>query len=229
MSVPKRLVPVAGVCLAVVLGSVGVKLLASGEAEPPEAPTAGHVAAEGGSATPTPRTTQARAPSRPASGPKGVPDRIAGPVLPESLPVSLRIPRLGVASPLVQLRLDSTGAMEVPQDPAVAGWYALGPSPGALGPAVIAGHVTWNGVPAVFSGLARLRTGDTVAVRREDGRTALFVVTRVVQVSKKAFPTQAVYGAVDHAALRLITCGGTYDQARHRYLDNVVVFARFVR
>ena len=34
------------------------------------------------------------------------------------------------------------------------------------------------------------------------------------------------YGAIDHAGLRLITCGGTYDAARHRYLDNVVVFAR---
>jgi len=37
---------------------------------------------------------------------------------------------------------------------------------------------------------------------------------------------QEVYGAIDHAGLRLITCGGTYDAAKHRYLDNVVVFAR---
>jgi sortase (surface protein transpeptidase) len=158
-----------------------------------------------------------------------VPDRIAGPVLAESLPVSVRIPRLDVVSPLVELRLDDVGAMEVPQDPAVAGWYALGPTPGALGPAVIAGHVTWNGVPAVFYRLARLRVGDTVFVRREDGGTAVFAVTRVLQVPKKAFPTQAVYGAVDRAALRLITCGGSYDRAHHRYADNVVVFARLVR
>jgi hypothetical protein len=31
-------------------------------------------------------------------------------------------------------------------------------------------------------------------------------------------------GAIDHAGLRLITCGGTYDAARNRYLDNVIVF-----
>ena len=43
---------------------------------------------------------------------------------------------------------------------------------------------------------------------------------------KSQFPTHAVYGAIDHAGLRLITCGGTYDAASHRYLDNVVVFAR---
>ena len=42
------------------------------------------------------------------------------------------------------------------------------------------------------------------------------------------FPSEAVYGAIDHAGLRLITCGGTYEAARDKYLDNVVVFARLV-
>ena len=48
----------------------------------------------------------------------------------------------------------------------------------------------------------------------------------MTQFSKSRFPTRAVYGPIDHAGLRLITCGGTYDAARSRYLDNVVVFAR---
>jgi hypothetical protein len=65
-----------------------------------------------------------------------------------------------------------------------------------------------------------------VTVTREDGRTAVFTVTRVAQFSKSRFPSRAVYGATDHAGLRLITCGGTYDAARHTYLDNVIVFAR---
>ena len=114
--------------------------------------------------------------------------------------------------------------METP-DPAVAGWFTGGPTPGALGPAVITGHVTWNG-PAVFHRLGTLRRGDQVTVTREDGKTAVFTVSRVARFSKSRFPSRAVYGAIDHAGLRLITCGGTYDAARHRYLDNVVVFAR---
>jgi hypothetical protein len=48
----------------------------------------------------------------------------------------------------------------------------------------------------------------------------------VAQYSKSQFPIQAVYGAIDHAGLRLITCRGTYDAARNRYLDNVIVFAK---
>jgi sortase (surface protein transpeptidase) len=116
--------------------------------------------------------------------------------------------------------------MDVPEDPADAGWFSRGPTPGALGPAVIAGHVTWNGAPAVFHRLGTIRRGDQVAVIRKDEKTAVFTVTRVAQFSKSRFPSRAVYGTIDHAGLRLITCGGTYDAARHTYLDNVIVFAR---
>lgn len=153
-------------------------------------------------------------------------DEVAGPVLPESDPVVVSIPRLGVRSGLVRLGLDSRREMEVPRDPAMAGWFSRGAAPGALGPAVIAGHVTWNGTPGVFYRLGTLRGGDRVAVTRMDGATAVFVVGRVARYSKARFPSRAVYGAIDHAGLRLITCGGAYDASRHRYEDNIVVFAR---
>ena len=112
----------------------------------------------------------------------------------------MAIPRLHIASPLVQLGIDDLGAMEVPDDPADAGWYRLGPPPGALGPAVIAGHVTWNQVPAVFFRLSEVRPGDVVEVTRADGRLAVFEVTAVRLFDKTEFPTRAVFGPVDHAA-----------------------------
>ncbi len=71
-----------------------------------------------------------------------------------------------------------------------------------------------------------MRRGDQVLVTREDGITADFAVTRVARFSKSRFPREAVYGSIDHAGLRLITCGGSYDAARNSYADNVVVFAR---
>ena len=174
-----------------------------------------------------------RLPARPSPPPNDLQERAdhlrdqtKGLVLPESHPVAVSIPKLGVQSRLVDLGLDADGAMEVPQDPAGAGWFSGGPAPGALGPAVIAGHVTWNGAPAVFHRLGTMRRGDQVTVTRKDGKTAVFTVTRVARFSKSRFPSRAVYGPIDHAGLRLITCGGTYDAARHSYLDNVVVFAR---
>lgn len=175
-----------------------------------------------------PASTKAKAYPRRSStrpGQRFIPDRITGPVLPESDPISVSIPRIDARSPLLRLGLDARGELEVPQDPAQAGWFILGAAPGALGPAVIAGHVTWNGAPGVFYRLGSMRPGDQVRVRRRDGRTAIFTVDRVARFPKSRFPTKAVYGAIDHAGLRLITCGGTYDASRHRYLDNVVVFA----
>jgi hypothetical protein len=155
-------------------------------------------------------------------------DRITGLVLPESDPVTVSIPRIGARSKLVELGLDKYGAMEVPREAADAGWFTRGPAPGALGPAVIAGHVTWNGAPGVFRRLGTMRRGDRVSVTRKDGRTAVFTVSRVVRFPKSQFPSREVYGAIDHAGLRLITCAGTYDTARRTYSDNVVVFARLV-
>lgn len=159
---------------------------------------------------------------------QGLEDLIRGPVLPQAEPVSVAVPRIEVTSALVGLGLEDDGAMEVPREPGLAGWFRLGPTPGALGPAVIAGHVTWNGTPGVFFDLARLRPGDEVRVARADRREAVFEVDRVARFAKRRFPTEAVFGAVDHAALRLITCGGTYDASAHRYEDNVIVFASLV-
>jgi sortase (surface protein transpeptidase) len=149
-------------------------------------------------------------------------------VLPESEPVTVSIPRIGVRTELVELGLDSKrGTMQVPA-PGDAGWFNRGATPGALGPAVIAGHVTWNGAPDIFHRLESMRSGDRVQVTREDGRIAVFRVNRVARFPQARFPTQAVYGPIDHAGLRLITCGGSFDRAARSYRDNVVVYAGLV-
>jgi hypothetical protein len=210
---------------AAVVGVVtGVVLLVVAFVPQPRAPGV-HSQAREPSRAVTPPSPVASDPPSLREGDTGVPDLIRGPVLPAASPVSVSIPRLRVSSPLETLGVDAQGSMEVPVDPARAGWYARGPTPGALGPAVIAGHVTWNQVPAVFFDLAALRPGDLVRVERADHRVAVFSVTRVEQYRKSQFPTGEVFGAIDHAGLRLITCGGQYDDSARRYRDNVVVFA----
>jgi hypothetical protein len=142
-----------------------------------------------------------------------------------ALPLRVRVPAAGVDSGLVDLGLDAAGALEVPADPALAGWYAQGPVPGDVGPAVIAGHVDSRDGPAVFSRLRDLSAGDEVLVDRSDGTTARFTVDRVERHPKDAFPTDAVYGPTADAQLRLVTCGGDFDHSAGSYEDNVVVFA----
>lgn len=145
--------------------------------------------------------------------------------MPESEPVSIEIPSLGVSSEVMALGLQPEGSMEVPTGAYPAGWYTAAPTPGELGPAIIAGHVDWNGDPGVFFELHKLTPGDDVTVRRHDGSTALFRVDNVSQYPKNEFPTEAVYGNIDHAGLRLITCGGIFDRSAHSYVDNIVVYA----
>ena len=151
-----------------------------------------------------------------------------GPVLPASAPVRLDIPALRVSTRLIELGLQSDGAMEVPGDAGTGGWFTGAPTPGALGPAVIAAHVNLDGRPGAFADLATLRPAETIRVTRADGTIAVFRVTTVQQHPKDRFPTDAVYGTIDHAGLRLITCGGDFDSAKRSYRDNIVVFARLV-
>ncbi|MDP9442959.1 MAG: class F sortase, partial [Actinomycetota bacterium] len=146
-----------------------------------------------------------------------------------SVPTRVVIPRLGVSSTLEDLGLAPDGTMEVPVDPDKAGWFRPSVPPGVVGASVIAGHVTWDQQPVVFFRLGDLRPGDTIKVRREDGSTAIFTVRRVAQFPKSSFPTDAVYDQPPRPELRLITCGGTYDEDENRYLDNVIVWASLTR
>ncbi len=144
-------------------------------------------------------------------------------------PTGLVIPAIGVRTPLVRLGITASGALQVPASTAVAGWYTGSARPGAVGSAVIAGHIDSVSGPGVFFRLRLLRPGNRVYVRRANGSLAVFQVTAVHSYLKTRFPTQAVYGPEPNAQLRLITCGGTFDYATGHYLSNVIVYAVLVQ
>jgi len=148
-------------------------------------------------------------------------DRVAEP------PTRLRIPRIGVDSPLEVLDLDQSGAMTLPSDYMVAGWYRRSAAPGEPGPAVIAGHVDSRTGIAVFFRLSELRAGDTIEVDRA-GRRLTFRVESTGRFPKDHVPVDQVYAPTPVPTLRLITCGGAFDYARNSYDDNVIVFASAV-
>ena len=93
---------------------------------------------------------------------------------------------------------------------------------------MIVGHVDWAGTQGVFYDLRNMVPGNQITVSRADGSVAVFEVRSNEQFPKDQFPTAAVYGDIDHAGLRLITCGGSFDPAARSYLDNIVVFADLV-
>lgn len=203
------------------LGGAGALAVGiAGQQSPPSVPRASVPVPAAAEVGPSP-VPSAAAPAQPV---------VSGPVLPESRPVAVSVPSIGARSPqVVDLGLQSDRTMEVPADFDLAGWYVHGPTPGELGPAVLAGHVdSAEGGPAVFFRLGELQPGAEVLVERADGSTAVFAVDRVERYAKDDFPTLEVYGDTDHAALRLITCGGAFDDATGHYLDNVVAYAHLV-
>ncbi len=144
-------------------------------------------------------------------------------------PVRLRIPVAGVDTGLELLGRAADGSIEVPADFGAAGWFAEGPRPGEDGPAVVLGHVDSRTGPGVFVGLAELAPGAEVLLDRGDGTTVTFRTSRTERVTKAEFPTELVYGATLEPALRLVTCGGSFDRAAGSYRDNVIVYADLVR
>ncbi|MFJ2033385.1 class F sortase [Streptosporangium sp. NPDC087985] len=159
------------------------------------------------------------------SGGGGWPRSLGG-IPGKSRPVAVVVPRAKVNAPVVQIESGTDGTLESPplERANLAGWDRLGPTPGEPGSAVIVGHLDTRTGPAVFAGLSQVRKGDAVLVTREDRTAVVFRVVAVQRVSKTAFPVSKVYRSLPHPAIRLVTCGGTYDFTRHSYDDNLIVY-----
>lgn len=168
----------------------------------------------------------ARVPAAPATtAPPASPERASHPD--PTAPVRVRSDAVPLDAKVVATGLDAAGALVVP--PAgLAGWYELGPAPGATGagsvPAVIAGHVDSRAHGRdVFWHLADLAPGDRIEITDAAGELHAFTVEQVQHYPKEATP--AAVWQRDLSDLVLITCGGTFDRAARSYRDNVVVFA----
>ncbi|MFI9640972.1 class F sortase [Micromonospora sp. NPDC051925] len=197
--------------------------------------------------TPPPRPPQPAAQAAPQTAPASTPAEDAEAVddpdaevpadasvppgpdpLPRSAPTTITIPKIGVDAEIMPLGTNQDGTVQVPPlDQAQrAGWYEPGTSPGETGNAVIVGHVDSAELgPAVFFQLGSLLPGDLITVSRADGGTATFTVDEVRAYPKEEFPTELVYGPNDRPGLRVVTCGGQFDQGAGSYQDNVIVFA----
>jgi len=181
---------------------------------------------------PVPSATRLRSASSVGPGRSASRGRRAGPVaMSRSVPVSVRIPAIGVSAHIISVGLTTSGGVGVPSlsTPMLVGWYDRGAAPGQSGPAVLVGHVDAAATgPAVFYELGDLRPGDLIDVTRADHRTAEFRVTSVALYPQWDFPARQVYGATSVPALRLVTCGGDFDEQTHLYLDRTVALAAYV-
>jgi sortase (surface protein transpeptidase) len=150
-----------------------------------------------------------------------------GVLVPEEVnaPVRVQIPSIGADGPVRSGGVDANGGLEIPGDAHELVWWRYGPTPGAAGSAVIAGHLDWKHVLGIFNRLAETKPGDPVTVTYADGSTRAFVVDAVDLVDKPAVAVNGTFARDGTPVLRLVTCGGEFDYASHHYRSNVVVTA----
>ena len=222
---PRRIPAASRATAAVAVAALAALLALGGCARGGAQPAGSGTAAPGPAGPRLGADLPATPPQAPGFEVAGLPGQLTPPG-PSSPPLRLTIPSIGVTTRLLRLGLEADGSMQVPVAFDRAGWFAKGPTPGQVGPAVIAGHVDSRTGPAVFYRLRELRAGDTVQVERADGTRLRFVVEDARRYPKTSFPTAAVFGPAPWAALRLVTCGGDFDRSARSYRDNLVVFAR---
>lgn len=141
-------------------------------------------------------------------------------------PVRLVVPAAAVDAPVVTEPVSRAGSLGVPDDPAMLGWWAAGPEPGAVkGTAVIDGHVDAEGYgPGALFRLGHVMPGEQLAVTGTAG-SEVFTVDAVRQFSKASLASAGVFDQKVGGRLVIVTCGGPFDAATHTYRDNIVVYA----
>ena len=142
-------------------------------------------------------------------------------------PARLVIPALEVDAEVTPVGLDDARAVEIPEDIARVGWYALGVAPGnATGSAVIVGHRDGRieGRGALYA-LAELATDDRITVVDATGRSLRYTVVAREVVAKRLLPADELFAVDGPPRLTLITCGGAYDRDAGGYQANVIVTA----
>ncbi len=115
-----------------------------------------------------PLSTATADPAQPASaqpyGGAGSDVLTTGPLMTTSPPTEVAIPALKVNAPIIGLGQQADGSMQVPEDEKTVGWYTKAPTPGSLGPAVLAGHVDFKSKPGTFARLTSLKVGYQIIV-----------------------------------------------------------------
>lgn len=144
-------------------------------------------------------------------------------------PMRLLIPSLDVDVPLEEVGITSDGAMAVPHEAGIPGWYKGGVRPGLQGNAVIAGHRdSVLGTPGVFAELNKLTTGDEVRVEDLSGNVHRFRVVDKATYDARKSPMEKIFGPGEKPMLQLITCIGSWNASRNQYNDRLVVYTELM-
>jgi sortase (surface protein transpeptidase) len=142
-------------------------------------------------------------------------------------PSQVSVASLGVDVPIIPVGLDDAGNMELPADPAIAGWYKYGPAPASpAGATVVAAHVdSLKYGLGPFAALADAAPGTEIVVTGPTGEARAYSVSTVETTGKGEVAWASVFDRTGPPRLILVTCGGEFDYSTRHYLSNVIISA----
>ncbi len=147
---------------------------------------------------------------------------------PQGWPQKFMMPRFGVTAPVESLAFNRPADVHAPYRWGDVAWYDLGAKPGALGHAVIFGHLDSTCCPAVFYQLRNIKPGDTVQVQYKTGHALNFRVIWSHTYPNADLPVKFMYAAAQQRGLVLVTCTGVFHTDGTGYDHKFVVYARLI-
>lgn len=140
-----------------------------------------------------------------------------------TLPVRIKIPKIGVDANIQSVGVTASGDMDVPSNADDVGWFEMGTRPGELGSAVMAGHFDdKDGRAGVFHGISNLEIGDELFVEDDEGTFLTFVVHEI-RIFDPGYVDE-VFGQANGKYLNIITCDGVWDKNTESFSKRLVVF-----
>lgn len=145
------------------------------------------------------------------------------------VPINLTIPSIGVNANIYEVGLAADGSIKVPNDPNNVGWFSLGPKPGEIGSAVIAGHYgQWfDGRNSVFINLHKLSKGDIIYIKDYKGKVLSFMVKESRIYDLESYDP-SIFSEKDGAYLNIITCSGSWISNKSTYDKRLVIFTELL-
>lgn len=144
--------------------------------------------------------------------------------IPGDYPVRIVAPSIKLDSPIQEVGVDKTGAIDVPSgNTKNVGWYKYSTVPGNVGSAVLDAHIF-----AAFSNLKYLKENADIYVVMKSGQLFHFQVAKSIKYPLKNLSSSVLFTTDGVEHLNLITCAGALTKDGSTYDHRLIVYTNLV-
>lgn len=147
----------------------------------------------------------------------------------DNLPRVISLPSVGAEGCIMRVGIDQKGAIAVPNNIHLAGWYTNSVLPGEKGLSIIDGHVSGKYNPGIFKNLIGTKPGDQFQIEFGNGSIKKYEIISVNSYTPEE-TTKKMYETIEgiDSQLNLITCGGDFNSGSNQYEKRILVTSKLI-